>query len=186
MTRRHCLLPSFRRESFFGAQCYGSETEVRWGALFLLCFHVSLTLWSHWSRQAPPPLPITPENMMSFLIKQWGGSCGSVSHYSSVKCCLWTLGEQWVLTDRVRKKVSESCHSAIQLLEGCCYIPPKPSLLQPGQICLLQPFLTGQVLQPLEPSCWSSAEHVPVGCKFITFWKPDEDLHNMECSPVCS
>lgn len=37
-------------------------------------------------------------------------------------------------------------------------IPPKPSLLQPGQVCFPQPFLTGQMLQHLEPSRWSSAE----------------------------
>lgn len=121
-----------------------------------------------------------------FLLSGVGGSCGSVPHYSSVKCCLWILDGHWVLTDKVRKELSESCHSAIQVSEGCCYIPPKPPLLQPGQVCFPQSFLTGHMLQPLGLSCWSSAEHVPVVCKFIIFWKPGEDLHNTECSPVCS
>ena len=43
-------------------------------------------------------------------------------------------------------------------------------------------FLIGQVLCPLD----HIAEHVPVVNKVITFWKHGEDLHNMECSPVCS
>lgn len=69
-----------------------------------------------------------------FLLSSVGGSGGSVPHYSSVKCCLWILDGHWVLTDKVRKELSESCHSAIQVSEGCCYIPPKPPLLQPGQV----------------------------------------------------
>lgn len=49
--------------------------RLKFGArpcLFVLCFHFSLMLWSRWSRQAPPSLPITPEEIMSFLIKWWG------------------------------------------------------------------------------------------------------------------
>lgn len=74
--------------------------------------HLHLSL-SHLKRLCP------------FLLSGGEGSCGSVSHYTSVKCCLWTLDEQQVLTDGIKKEVSESCRSAIWLLEGCCYNPTK-------------------------------------------------------------
>lgn len=116
--------------------------------VFVLCFHFSLMLWSCSSRQAPPPLPITPEDMTSFLLSSGGGSCWSASQYSSVKFCLWTLDEQLVLTVRIRKKVSESCPNVIQVLQGCCCMPAKPSLLQPGQVCFPELSSQGKCFNP--------------------------------------
>ena len=157
---------------------YGYETEVWRGPVHLFS---STSLWHCEAADQDKHFHLSPSHLKTwclFLLSGGKGSCGSVSHYSSVKCCLWILDEQWVLTDGVRNEVSESCCSAIQVLEGCHNIPPKPSLPQPGQVCFHQHFLTVQVLQLLEPSCCSSAERVPVVCKFIIFWEPGEDLHN--------
>lgn len=144
---------------------------------FVLCLNFSLMLWSHWSRQAPPAPPSHLKTWYLFLWSSGGGSCGSVSRYSSVKCCLWALDEQRVSAGRV-SEIIERC-SSIQILEGCCYIPPKPFLLHPGQVCFPQPFLTPGTISLV--FCWTCSRW-----KFCVFWKPGEGVLNRGSVLLCA
>ena len=74
-----------------------------------------------------------------------------------------------------KKSLSIFLVGHLQVLEGCCKVPPQPSLLQDEQPQLPQPLLTGEVLHPSYNFCGPSLHLLQQVCVFSVLRVPELD-----------